>query len=219
MSLDFERARFNMVEQQIRTWEVLDPRVLDVLRAVKREDFVPPRYRRMAFADIALPLEGGDVMMKPVVEGRMLQALELHPEDAALEIGTGSGFITACLANLGREVISVEINAALAERAKARLNALGLACVRVETSDAVTQFEINRHFDVVCVTGAVHTVPEKFKRWLRVGGRLFVIRGTSPAMEALRITRVTENDFREDSLFETDLPYLVNAAPPERFVL
>jgi protein-L-isoaspartate(D-aspartate) O-methyltransferase len=219
MSLDFERARFNMVEQQVRTWEVLDPRVLDVLRAVKREDFVPPRYRKTAFADLALPLDGGEVMMKPVVEGRMLQALELNAEDAVLEVGTGSGFVTACLASLGREVVSVEVNPALAERARHRLAGLGLTCVRVETADAVTQFDIDRQFDAVCVTGAVYTVPEKFKRWLRVGGRLFVIRGMSPAMEALRITRVTDDCFREDSLFETDLPYLVNAAPPKQFVL
>ena len=113
MPLDFERARFNMVEQQVRPWEVLDQRVLDVLRELRREEYVPSRWRRQAFADVSLPLEHGEVMMKPVVEGRMLQALAVTPEDAILEIGTGSGFITACLARLGREVHSVEIHAAV----------------------------------------------------------------------------------------------------------
>jgi protein-L-isoaspartate(D-aspartate) O-methyltransferase len=219
MTLDFERARQNMVDNQVRTWEVLDARVLDALRAVKREDYVPARYRKLAFADVSIPLEHGETMMKPVVEGRMLQALALEPEDAVLEIGTGSGFITACLAQLAREVVSVEIHPALAERARARLAAAGIGCTKVETADAVLGYEPGREFDAVCCTGATFDVPEKFKYWLRVGGRLFVIRGESPALEALLITRLSERDFRTESLFETDLPYLTHAAPPKRFVV
>ena len=219
MSLDFERARFNMVECQVRTWEVLDQRVLDVLRQVKREDFVPGRYRKLAFADVQIPLEQGEVMMKPVVEGRMLQALALAPESCVLEVGTGSGFVTACLSQLAREVVSVEQHAVLAERARARIAATGAANVRIEVGDAVLKFDPNRQFDAVCITGAVATVPERFKRWLRVGGRLFVIRGEAPAMEAVLITRLEDDQFQEQSLFETDLPYLAHAAPRKRFAV
>jgi protein-L-isoaspartate(D-aspartate) O-methyltransferase len=219
MSLDFERARFNMVEQQVRTWEVLDPRVLDVLHHIRREDFVPTRYRKNAFTDVALPLEFGEFMMKPVLEGRALQALQVQAEDAVLEVGTGSGFLTACLAQLGREVTSVEIHAGLSERAQGRLSSAGLANVKLDVGDAVAQWEPTREFDAVCITGAVHTVPERFKRWLRVGGRLFVVRGVAPAMEAVLITRVGAAQFAEQSLLETDLPYLINAAPPKRFAL
>lgn len=218
MSLDFERARFNMVEQQVRTWDVLDARVLAALREVRREDFVPQRYRKLAFADVALPLENGDSMMKPVVEGRTLQGLDVQPGDAVLEVGTGSGFLTACLAWLGREVTSVEVHAATAERARARLTAAGRANARVETADAMLDFEPGLEFDCVCATGAVYEIPEKFKRWLRVGGRLFAVRGEAPAMQAVLVTRTGENDFRELPLFETELAYLINAAPPKRFV-
>jgi protein-L-isoaspartate(D-aspartate) O-methyltransferase len=219
MSLDFERARFNMVECQVRTWDVLDQRVLDVLRQLRREDFVPARYRKLAFADVAIPLEHGEVMMKPAVEGRMLQALALAPEHAVLEVGTGSGFVTACLAQLAREVVSVEQHATLAERARARLAALGTSNARIEVGDAMLKFEPNRQFDAVCVTGAVAAVPERFKRWLRVGGRMFAVRGESPAMEAVLITRLADDQYQEESLFETDLPYLSHAAPRKRFVI
>lgn len=219
MPLDFERARFNMVEQQVRPWEVLDPRVLDVLREVRREEYVPARWRKLAFADVALPLEHGEVMMKPVVEGRMLQALAVKPEDAILEVGTGSGFITACLARLGREVRSVEIHGGLAERARARLAGAGLGNVTVEAADALGSFDPGRTYDCVCVTGAVAVEPERFRHWLAPGGRLFLIRGLSPAMEAMLTTRGPDSQYLTDSLFETDLPYLVGAAPLPRFVL
>lgn len=219
MPLDFERARFNMVEQQVRPWEVLDQRVLDVLRELRREEYVPSRWRRQAFADVSLPLEHGEVMMKPVVEGRMLQALAVKPEDAILEIGTGSGFITACLARLGREVRSVEIHAAMAERARARLAAAGFSNASVDAADALGGFEPGRTYDCVCVTGAVAVEPERFRRWLAPGGRLFLIRGLSPAMEATLTTLGPDSQYVTDSLFETDMPYLVGAAPLPRFVL
>lgn len=219
MPLDFERARFNMVEQQVRPWEVLDPRVLDVLRELRREEYVPARFRRQAFADVALPLEHGESMMKPVLEGRMLQALAVRPEDAILEVGTGSGFITACLARLGREVRSIEIHGALAERARTRLAGSGIGNVAIETADALGDFDPGRTYDCVCVTGAVAREPERFRRWLAPGGRLFLIRGESPAMEATLTTLSPESQYVTDSLFETDLPYLVGAAPLPRFVL
>ena len=220
MALDFERARFNMVEQQVRTWEVLDARVLGVLRTVKREDFVPPRHRKVAFADLALPIEGGErpeVMMKPVVEGRMLQAVAAGESDSILEIGTGTGFITACLAELGREVTSIDIEPKFVERASQRLASAGATNVKLDVADALA-YEPGRTFDVVCVTGAVHTVPKRFLEWLAPGGRLFVVTGESPAMDARLVTRV-EGGERVESLFETDLPYLLHAEPPRRFVL
>ena len=219
MPLEFERARFNMVEQQVRPWEVLDPRVLDVLREVRREEYVPARWRKLAFADVALPLEHGEVMMKPVVEGRMLQALAVKPEDAILEVGTGSGFITACLARLGREVRSGEIHPALAERARARRAAAGFGNASIEVADALGGFDPGRTYECVCVTGAVAVEPERFRQWLAPGGRLFLVRGLSPAMEATLTTRGTDSQYVTDSLFETDLPYLVGAAPLPRFVL
>lgn len=223
MALDFERARFNMVEQQVRTWEVLDTRVLDTLRTVKREDFVAAKHRKMAFADVELPIDGAtadtDVMMKPVVEGRLLQALDVQPENCVLEIGTGSGFVTACLAHLGREVVSIDRNGTFVERARARLANAGLANVKLDLADALDGYAPGRTFDRIAVTGAVHRIPEALKSWLAVGGRMFVVRGTSPAMEAVLVTRRSATEFDEQSLFETDLAYLTHAGPPKRFVL
>jgi protein-L-isoaspartate(D-aspartate) O-methyltransferase len=218
MSIDFELARFNLVEQQVRPWEVLDPRVLDVLGKVRREDFVQPRHRKLAFADVALPLEHGEAMMKPVVEGRMLQALELEDSDEVLEIGTGSGFITACLAHLARAVVSIDMHEDFVARARARLQGLALNNARIETADAL-DFRPGRLFDAICVTGAVAELPQAFVSWLRPGGRLFVVRGHSPAMEALRVRLDAEGRVQHDSLFETDLPYLRGAEPRARFVL
>lgn len=218
-SLNFERARFNMVEQQVRPWDVIDTRVLDVLGEVKREDFVPPRHRKLAFADLALPLEHGESMMKPVVEGRLLQALAVQADDEVLEIGTGSGFVTACLARLGRMVTSVEIHADLADRARARLGTAGIRNAEVLHADGLKGFRPDRGYDVIAVTGAVASVPQAFKDWLRPGGRLFVVRGQSPVMEAIVYTRKSESWFEEQSLFETDLKYLAGAEPPPRFQL
>lgn len=218
MPIDLEQARFHMVEQQVRPWEVLDTRVLDTLSAIKREDFVPPRHRKLAFADTALPLEHGEFMMKPVLEGRMLQSLDVSPESEVLEIGTGSGFITACLANLARSVTSIDIHADFVERARSRLALAGLSNVRVEAADAMG-FAPNCRYDVVAVTGAVARIPHGFRDWLKVGGRMFVVRGQSPVMEAVLLERIGESQWREESLFETDLPYLRGAAPVAHFAL
>ncbi|MGB0134344.1 protein-L-isoaspartate O-methyltransferase family protein, partial [Dokdonella sp.] len=153
MSTNLEQARDNMVENQIRTWEVLDPRVLEVLGRVPREEFVPERYRNMAFVDVELPLGHGEVMMKPVIEGRVLQALTIESGQRVLEIGTGSGFLSACLAELGGDVHSLEIHADLAERAVGNLARAGISGVKVENCDALNQFETIEPFDCIVLTG------------------------------------------------------------------
>jgi protein-L-isoaspartate(D-aspartate) O-methyltransferase len=217
MTMNFEQARFAMIEQQVRPWDVLDPRVLDTLMAVHREDFVAAAHRQLAFADLPLPLAHGEVMMKPVVEGRMLQALSVEPGDEVLEIGTGSGFITACLARLGRAVTSIDVHADFIETARQRLAQAGVSNVRLDVADAL-QWEPGRQFDAIAVTAAVATVPPTFTEWLKPGGRLFVIRGYSPVQEAVRIVR-NADDLQVESLFETDVPYLRGAAPVPQFTL
>jgi len=216
MSLNLDQARFNMVEQQVRTWEVLDPRVLNILRDVPREDFVPARYRKLAFADLRIPLDQGRVMMKPLEEGRALQALGIEPGQRVLEIGTGSGFLAACMAGLGGQVVSVEIHAELAESAAARLERLQVSGVEVVQADALDGFSPEGRFDAVVVTGSARQVPDVFKAWVAEGGRLFAVRGDSPAMEAVCLTRRGDR-WAEDSLFETDLPRLIGAEDRPEF--
>jgi protein-L-isoaspartate(D-aspartate) O-methyltransferase len=217
MSMNFEQARFAMIEQQVRPWDVLDPRVLDTLMAVHREDFVVPAHRQLAFADLPLPLAHGEVMMKPVVEGRMLQALSVEAGDEVLEIGTGSGFITACLARLGRAVTSIDLHADFTEAARQRLGQAGVSNARLETADAL-HWQPGRQFDAIAVTAAVADLPPQFADWLKPGGRLFLIRGYSPVQEAVRIVR-NGDDLAFESLFETDVPYLHGAAPVPQFTL
>lgn len=219
MSTNLELARDNMVENQIRTWEVLDPRVLAVLARLHREDFVPERYRDMAFVDVELPLGHGEIMLKPVIEGRILQALAIEPGQRVLEIGTGSGFFAACLAELGADLTSVEQHADLAAMARRNLDNAGLARVRVEVGEAVKGYEPATTFDCVVLTGAVFALPERIKSWVKPGGRLFAVSGESPAMQALLHTRVDDSHWQTESLFETDIPYLTHAAPPARFTL
>ncbi|AHY57790.1 protein-L-isoaspartate O-methyltransferase family protein [Stenotrophomonas rhizophila] len=215
MTIDYSHARELMVEQQIRPWDVLEIRVLDVLARLPREAFVAESHKALAYADIELPLGFGQKMMKPVIEGRTLQALDLQPGDEVLEIGTGSGFLSACMGELAREVLSLEIQPELATGARARLDAAGLGNnVRIETADALT-WETERRFDAICVTAAVDTIPSRFTQWLRPGGRLFVIRGQSPVMEAVLV----KADGSTESLFETDIDYLRGAAPAPQFQL
>lgn len=211
MSINLEQARFNMVEQQVRTWDVLDPAVLDTLREVPREDFVPGRYRRLAFSDLRIPLPNGEVMMKPLEEGRMLQALQIEPGQRVLEIGTGSGFTAACLSRLGAEVVSVEIHRDLADGARSRLEREQVEGVEVVCADALGDYTPQTSFDALVVTASIAEVPERFLDWVVDGGRLFAIRGFSPAMEAVCLTRATSGRWHTDSLFETDLPRLVGA--------
>ncbi len=218
MSMNFERARFNMVEQQIRPWEVLDGRVLSLLESIHREDFVPVKYRKLAFADMPIPLVEEQVMMRPNIEGRLLQALSLGEDDTVLEIGTGSGFMTACLASLAKHVVSVEIFEELHETAKSRLKEKNIKNTEMFLGDVMQGWQPEQAHDVVVVTGSVPVVPEQFLGWVNPGGRMFVITGQSPAMEARLLTRLDVSQWREESLFETDLPRLVNAEEPEEFI-
>lgn len=219
MTIDYARARELMVEQQVRPWDVLDMAVLDVVGRVPREAFVPEAHRALAYADLELPLGHGASMMKPVVEGRMLQALQLQSGDSVLEVGTGSGYTAACLGALAREVVSLELVPELAAAARARLDATGLGSnIRIEVADAL-QYAGERQFDAVCVTAAVTEVPARFLQWLRPGGRLFVVRGQAPAMEAVRMVRgEAVNAAATQSLFETELGYLHGAEPVPQFL-
>lgn len=219
MSLDIETARRNMVEQQVRGWDVLDHRVLDVLGSVPREAFVPDAWRALAFTDLALPLGHGEVMMKPVVEGRLLQALALDGDEEVLEIGTGSGFLTACLARLGGRVTSVERRTEFVASATRRLAAHGIDNAEVVTADAVTEWQAPRTFDVIVVGGAVARFPQRWMAWLKPGGRAFAIVGRSPSMQAVLASANARGELAVRHLFETDLPYLLHAAPEPRFTL
>ena len=218
MAMNFEQARQNMVENQVRPWDVLDVRVLDALAQVRREDFVAPEHRRLAFADACLPIGHGQVMMKPVIEGRVLQALNLQPADRVLEIGTGSGFLTACMASLCAHVTSVDMHAEFTAAAQSRLAAAGITNASLLTADAVHGWQPQEPFDAIVVTGAVWQVPQRFLGWLKPGGRLLAVRGQSPAQQAVLLTQLGAGGYREDYLFETDLPYLAGAEPPRRFV-
>ncbi len=214
---DLERARFNMIEQQIRPWEVLDQRVLDVIAATPREAFVPEQYRStLAFSDISLPLGHDQYMMPPKLEGRLLQSLALRPTDTVLEIGTGSGYVTACLARLAERVLSVDIFADFKNAAERKLAGQNIANVELRTQDAASGWNEGQ-FDAIAVTGSLPALHQGFHRALTVGGRLFVIVGTPPIMEALLITRIGPEQWSTESLFDTVIPPLVNAAAPARF--
>lgn len=217
--MDIEQARFNMIEQQVRPWDVLDQRVLDVMGNTPREDFVPEKYRSLAFADINVPLGHDQVMMAPKVEGRLLQALAIKPEDSVLEVGTGSGYLTACLAQLGKHVTSIELFPEFSETAGSALTEHDIRNVTLQQGDAANGIDTNMRYDVIAVTASVPVNREQFHASLAIGGRLFLILGRPPVMEAVLVTRVAEADWTRESLFETALPPLVNADEPQRFVL
>jgi len=213
---DYEQARFNMVEQQIRTWEVLDQRVLDLLFAVKREEFVPPAYKALAFADLELPLGNGARMWTPKMEARVVQELTLRTNDRVLEIGTGSGYLTALLASLSGDVTSVEIDSALAGDAAHRLARLGFANARVDVADGARGFG-NDTYDVIVLTGSTPLLPERFFEQLAPGGRLFAVVGEAPAMSARLVREDAPGARVPVDLFETVVAPLVNALAPARF--
>jgi len=220
MTIDYTEIRDAMVEQQVRPWDVLDARVLEVLGKVPREEFTPAPYRAVAYGDIEIPLGDGQRMLKPVVAGRALQSLLPQAGETVLEIGTGSGYVTACLAHLAHEVVSLERLPGLADAARQRLAAQGLASASVETADAFA-WDTERRFDAICVTAAVDRIPSRFIDWLRPGGRMFIVHGRAPVMEAVLVHRGKGdvNDSRTESLFDTELGYLAGAEPAAEFHL
>lgn len=217
MAFDTERARFNMVEQQIRPWDVLDKRVLDTLFKIPREHFVPAEQRAFAFSDTALPIGHGETMLPPVVEGRILQSLAVEPNERVLEIGTGSGFFTACLAHLGQSVHSVDIHPDFTQSAAEKLAALSIDRIVLETGDAINGWASNERFDVIVLTGAVQRIPESYRQQLNVGGRLFAIVGTEQNMSGIMVTRHANDQFDTQNLFETHTRYLKGAEPKPQF--
>ncbi|HEU4709416.1 MAG TPA: protein-L-isoaspartate O-methyltransferase [Methylophilaceae bacterium] len=212
-----EKARFNMIEQQIRTWEVLDTNVLQLFNHIPREDFVPPQYKGLAFADIEIPIGHGQTMLSPKIEGRILQALEIRKTDKVLEIGTGNGYLTALLAALAKHVHSVEILPELSEQARLRLARHGVSNVTLETGDAVQGWSTHAPYDVIVYTGSMPLLPQAVPQQLAIGGRLFAVIGEPPIMEAIMIQRLSQDNFRQQALFETCLPILTNAPRPTHF--
>ena len=216
--MDVEQARTNMIESQIRTWEVLDQTILDLLAVVKREAFVPPQYRALAFADMEIPLGHGEVMLSPKLEARMLQELSLSRADKVLEVGTGSGYVTALLANLAGQVISVELIEEFSHSAARKLAGHGLGNITLETGDAADGWARHAPYDVILLTGSVPVLPEAFRAQLSIGGRLLAVIGDAPVMTAKFITRVSETAFESVGLFETCILPLRNVTQPARFV-
>jgi protein-L-isoaspartate(D-aspartate) O-methyltransferase len=215
--MNFEQARFNMVEQQIRTWEVLDPDVLDLLFTVKRELFVPPEHRDIAFADLEIPLGHGEAMMQPKLEARIIQELAIRPDETVYEVGTGSGYLTALLASRARHVTSAEIHADLHERGAENLRRAGVRNVTLLVGDSAARPLADAAFDVIVMTGSVPFIPQPFHERLNPGGRLFAVVGDLPVMEATLVRAPDRGAYQQVKLFETVMKPLANAVQPSRF--
>ena len=216
--MEIKTARFNMVEQQIRPWEVFDKKVLDLMGAAPRHEYVPAAYRNQAFADMHIPLVEGREMMSPKVEARLLQALEIQPTDKILEVGTGCGYLTSLLAQLGASVYSVDTSGALSQLAGKNLSEHGVDNVTLEVGDATKGWDVHQPYDVIIVNGSLPSLPEALCENLTIGGRLVAIVGKSPVMEALLIQRVGQKNWSDVSLFETDLAPLPDTEEPKRFI-
>lgn len=215
--MNFEQARSNMVEQQIRTWDVLDTAILGLLFEVKRERFVPQEHRDLAFADLELPLAHGQAMWQPKLEARVLQELSLEPGEDAYEVGTGSGYFTALLAHRARHVTSVEIYPDLQEGARERLRDAGVANVTLLQGDGARAPLGETAYDVIVLTGSVPVLPEAFLERLKPGGRLFAVVGDLPVMKAMLVRQAGRGAFQHTVLFETVVKPLVHAQQPPRF--
>ena len=215
--MNFEQARFNMIEQQIRTWEVLDPEVLELLSQVKRENFVPAPYRELAFADLEIPLGHGEAMMQPKVEARIIQELAPQPHENVYEVGTGSGYLTALLARRARHVTSAEIHPDLKAGAESSLRAAGAANVTLIEGDSAHAPLAESAYDVIVLTGSTPILPQSFLDRLKPGGRLCAVVGDRPVMKAILVRQPIAGAFQHAELFETLLKPLVNAPQPPRF--
>jgi protein-L-isoaspartate(D-aspartate) O-methyltransferase len=215
--MNFEKARFNMVEQQVRPWEVLDQDVLDLLMTVKREEYVPATARALAFAEVEIPIGFGQVMLKPTIEGKVLQAVKVTKSDSVLEIGTGSGFFAALLAARAEWVRTMEIEAGLVRFSSDNLARNGVENVVVVQGDGIDGWAERAPYDVIVVSGGLQYVPQSLLEQLKVGGRLFAFVGEAPVMKARLITCESEGRFRTEDLFETVVPMLQNAPQHDRF--
>ncbi len=220
--MDFDKARFNMVEQQVRPWDVLDNRVLEVISEVPREAFAPDAYKKLAYADTSIPLgqyEGTNcAMLHPILDGRLIQSLNITDDDIVLEVGTGSGYLTACLAKLARHVDSVDINPDMTALAEKNLAAFDLQNIILSTGDASKGWDQKRFYDAIAITGSMPDIPGVYKQSLKQGGRLFVVTGEAPAMKACLVTRIGENEWTTEDLFETSIERLINTSETEAFV-
>jgi protein-L-isoaspartate(D-aspartate) O-methyltransferase len=215
--MNIEQARFNMIEQQIRPWNVLDQDVLDLLHVVKREQFVPAAYQNLAFADVEIPLPGGDTMLAPKFEARILQEVGVKKHETVLEIGTGSGYMAALLAHRAAKVTTVDINPETAELAKKNLANAGIHNVTVEVGNGAQGWEKGAPYDAIVISGALEVLPEAILKQVKVGGRIAAIVGQAPVMEASIITRTGEASFSTVKVFETNVRYLTGAVAPSHF--
>lgn len=217
--MDFEKARFNMVEQQVRPWDVLNPRVLEVISEIPRENFTPEEYKNLAYVDTRIPVGSYEnhpcVMINPNINGRILQALNVQEDDLVLEIGTGSGYLTACLAKLGRHVDSVDINEELTAMAEKNLQSLNIHNVNLTTGDASKTWEQKQFYDVIAISAAMHNIPASYKKMLKVGGRMFVVTGEAPVMTAHLVTRTGKDTWDVQDLFETSIEPMIETVKPE----
>jgi len=217
--MNFEQARFNMIEQQIRTWEVLDQNILDLLVDVRREDFIPEEYKQLALADTLIPLAHGQITMTPKVEARVLQSVNIQTKDKVLEIGTGCAYLTTLMAKMAYKVTSVDIYSEFTEQAEKKLKLYNIENVKLENGDAIAGWESSSPYDVIVATGSVPLLETHYQKQLAPNGRLFIIVGNSPIMDALLITQVGNNEWATESLFETDIPSLIGAKDTKKFQL
>ena len=216
-AMNVDQARLNMIEYQIRPWEVLDQQVLDLLYAVKREDFAPPAYRMLAFSDLEIPIGQGECMWPPKLEARVLQELAVKPTDQVLEIGTGSGYFTALLARLAQHVYSVEIRPELKAAGEANLRRAGVTNVTVELGDAARGWTRHAPYDIIVLTGSTPALPQQLLQQMKPGARLFAVVGNPPAMAARMVTCTGEGVYNSIDLLETQIAPLANALEGERF--
>ena len=215
--MNIEQARFNMIEQQIRPWKVLDQQVLDVMATLPREQFVPDAYQGLAFADIAIPLGRNRFMLHPREEGRLLQAVKPKLNEKVLVINSGSGYITALVASMAEEVVAVDCDEEFASTCREKLAALNINNVTVDCGDGSDGWQSQAPYDVIIILGSMQILPESIRTQLNIGGRMFCIIGKEPTMEALAITRTSENEWQEECLFETVVPALENSPIAEQF--
>jgi protein-L-isoaspartate(D-aspartate) O-methyltransferase len=217
MNMDIEQARLNMIEQQIRTWEVLDLDVLNLLNEIHRENFIPDDYQELAFADTRIPIGHEQTTMTPKVEARLLQSLSISPEETILEIGTGCGYLTTLLAKSSKHVRSIDIYPDFIEAAKEKISKTSLNNIELDSADAYSLLDQSDKYDVVVFTASLPKLDERFLDLLNDNGRMFVIVGESPVMEALLIKKQSDSAWSQESLFETDLPALIGAEQNNTF--